>query len=346
MARRVFVLAAVLVLALSVVASADWDEGEPYKWVQYPDLEPTGMDVNATFPYVLADDFLCTQTGPITDIHIWGSWLNDHVPFYEDPTAVFFTLSIHADIPAEASPTGYSMPGEVLWIRDFVPGEFMAEIWQDGILEGWMDPPDGYFFPGDTICWLYSFMVPPEEAFHQVGMPDSTVVYWLDVQAAPLDVDALFGWKTTLDNWNDDAVWGMGMEPYMGPWGELRYPPMHPLDGHSIDLAFALRMDYGTNVPDEIPERYDLRQNVPNPFNPKTTIRYEVPAGGGHVAIEIYDVAGRLVRTLVDGFEAEGEQSVVWDGTDTDGKQMATGVYFYRMNAEGVESSKKMLLLK
>ncbi len=322
------------------------ETGDEWKWIQTPDLGETGIDVNCTEPFILADDFLCEEPGRLTFIQVWGSWLNDYIPFGEDPYAVKFTLSIHEDIPAWESETGYSMPGEVLWIRDFVPGEFMAEIWQDGILEGWMEPPDGYFFPGDTICWLYSFVIPRDEAFHQVGMPDSAIVYWLDVQAEPMDLDAFFGWKTTLDNWNDDAVWGQGMEPYMGPWDELVYPPMHPLAGHSIDLAFALTMDYGTGVPDEIPTSYDLRQNAPNPFNPKTTIRYEVPAGGGHVTIEIYDVAGRLVTTLVDGFEPEGEQSVVWDGKDTDGKQMATGVYFYRMNAEDIESSKKMLLLK
>jgi len=322
-------------------------ESEDWKWLQLPDLEETGIDVNCTEPFILADDFFCEEPGRITEIYVWGSWINDYLPFGNDPGAVVFTLSIHEDIPAWESPTGFSMPGEVLWIRDFGPDEFMVDIWQDGILEGWMDPPEEYFFPGDTICWLYSFTILPDEAFHQVGMPDEGIVYWLDVQAHPFDIDARFGWKTTLDHWNDDAVWGVGMEPYMGPWDELRYPPMHALAGHSIDLAFGLEMHYGTDVPEDvIPEKYNLHQNVPNPFNPKTTIRYEVPAGGGHVAIEIYDVAGRLIATLVDGFEAEGEQSIVWDGLDADGKQMATGVYFYRMNAEGVESSRKMLLLK
>jgi flagellar hook assembly protein FlgD len=64
------------------------------------------------------------------------------------------------------------------------------------------------------------------------------------------------------------------------------------------------------------------------------------------VTIEVYDVSGRLVATLVDGFEPEGERTVTWDGLNSNGEQMATGVYFYRMNADGIESSKKMLLLK
>ncbi|MCK4409643.1 MAG: hypothetical protein KAW67_06130, partial [Candidatus Eisenbacteria sp.] len=69
------VLAATIVIALAVTASAHWDETEPAKWVQMPDLDFTGTDVNCTEPwYLLADDFLCTETGPILDVHIWGSW--------------------------------------------------------------------------------------------------------------------------------------------------------------------------------------------------------------------------------------------------------------------------------
>ena len=71
-----------------------------------------------------------------------------------------------------------------------------------------------------------------------------------------------------------------------------------------------------------------------------------MPAGGGHVTIEICDVNGRLVRTLVDGYRPEGERSAVWDGTDEAGNPMATGVYFYRMRAGEVEEGRKMLLLK
>jgi flagellar hook assembly protein FlgD len=64
------------------------------------------------------------------------------------------------------------------------------------------------------------------------------------------------------------------------------------------------------------------------------------------VTIEIYDVNGRHVRTLVDREQASGEQSVVWDGRDDGGRLMATGVYLYRMTAPGIETASKMLLLK
>jgi len=73
-------LISLCVLFVSGTALADWDPADPAKWVQLPDLSPTGIDVYATNPKVLADDFLCTQTGLITDIHIWGSWLGDYLP--------------------------------------------------------------------------------------------------------------------------------------------------------------------------------------------------------------------------------------------------------------------------
>lgn len=321
-------------------------EGEEWKWFQAPDLDDTGIDINGTEPLILADDYLCTAPGRLTEIHVWGSWKDDYLPLGV-PFAVDFTVSIHEDIPADTLTGEHSRPGDVLWFRDFVAGEFTVDLWQDQLSEGWMTPPDDYYFPGDSICWLYTFFVPPAEAFHQVGMPDSGVVYWLDVQARPHDQEAVWGWKTSLDHWNDDSVWGTGAEPYFGPWSELRYPPQHALADQSIDLAFGLRMNYGTGVPDEIQtEGYGLRQNAPNPFNPRTTIQYDVPVSGGHVTIGIYDVAGRLVRVLVDDVQSEGPKSVEWDGCDEAGKRMASGVYFYRMAAPGVESSRKMLLLK
>jgi len=320
---------------------------EEWKWEQLPDLSTAGIDVNCSDPFILADDFLCEAPGRLTHIEVWGSWRDDILPFGSDPGAIDFFLSIHEDIPASESPTGYSMPGELLWLRPFVPGEFNYDLYTGNIIEGWMDPPDMYIMPGDWTCWRYTFDIPPMEAFHQVGMPDSAVVYWLDVQAIPHDQGAQFGWKTSVDHWNDDAVWGMGPEPYPGPWDELVYPPQHEWAGQSIDLAFRLRMDYGTGVPDgAVPPRHSLWQNTPNPFNPMTEIAYAVPAGGAHVTIEIFDVSGRLVTTLVDGFEEEGARTVTWDGTDSNGDAMATGVYFYRMTAGEEMSTRKMMLLK
>ncbi len=239
MVRRLIPVLLVTLLALPMGASADWDETMPAKWIQLPDETSYGIDVNASNYFILADDFECTETGPIRQIHIWGSWLNDLLPSGR-ADSVRFILSFHADIPDTSSPTGYSMPGEVLWYREFWPGEFTAQLWLDGIPEGWLHPPDMYTFPADYAIWQYNFYLTDGEEFWQAGDPDDPIVYWLDVKAFPFGSGAYFGWKTSWQHWNDDAVWGQGDEPYFGPWFELRYPPDHELYPQSIDLAFVL----------------------------------------------------------------------------------------------------------
>jgi hypothetical protein len=101
----------------------------------------------------------------------------------------------------------------------------------------------------------------------------------------------------------------------------------------------------GTENPD-LPAAFTLRQNVPNPFNPFTTISYDVPDGGGKVTLRIYDVTGRLVRTLVDGYEPAGSRAVTWNGRNDLGRSLASGIYFYRMTAREFSNTKKMILLR
>jgi len=213
------------------------------KWLQRPDLSSNGLDVKASDPYlILADDFECNKSTLITDITIWGSWRNDYLP-PNGADDVWFTLSIHSDIPASQSPNGYSMPNEVLWLKHFTIGEANVSIEREGINEGWWDPYYQEYLPiGDHICWKYVFHIPESEAFCQKGEPNKPIVYWLDVQAHPsgLVSEAQFGWKSSINHWNDDAVWAPGSEPYTGTWNELRYPIGHPLYYQSIDLAFAI----------------------------------------------------------------------------------------------------------
>ncbi len=88
-----------------------------------------------------------------------------------------------------------------------------------------------------------------------------------------------------------------------------------------------------------------LHQNVPNPFNPSTTISYELKASG-QVDLQVFDVAGRLVRTLFRGSEEAGRHEKVWLGRDRAGRTVAAGVYFYRLNAGGDVETRRMLLAK
>lgn len=88
-----------------------------------------------------------------------------------------------------------------------------------------------------------------------------------------------------------------------------------------------------------------LAQNVPNPFNPSTTIRFAL-AARTPARLAVYDTKGSLVRTLVNETRGEGEHVVQWDGRDARGRQVSSGVYFYRLTAGSVVESKKMVLLK
>jgi photosystem II stability/assembly factor-like uncharacterized protein len=88
------------------------------------------------------------------------------------------------------------------------------------------------------------------------------------------------------------------------------------------------------------PLAFVLSQNYPNPFNPSTTIRYYVPSRGP-VSLKIYDLLGREVALLVDQEQAQGEYSTTWDAHG-----LATGVYFYRLNARSYSAAKKLLLLR
>jgi len=96
---------------------------------------------------------------------------------------------------------------------------------------------------------------------------------------------------------------------------------------------------------EETPRAYNLAQNFPNPFNPQTTIKFDMKAKG-HVTLKIYNVAGQLVRTLFNGVKDAGSYKVTWDGMNNDGSKVASGVYFYKMDTAGYNKTLKMVLLR
>ncbi|RMH68790.1 MAG: T9SS C-terminal target domain-containing protein [Gemmatimonadetes bacterium] len=108
--------------------------------------------------------------------------------------------------------------------------------------------------------------------------------------------------------------------------------------------------DYFTSV-DPDPAQYDTPgallslSNFPNPFNPRTTIRYHLPQTG-QVTLRIYDLSGRLIRTVVDQPQAPGEYSVLWDGTDDQQQVVESGVYFYRLQTDHESITASMVLLR
>jgi hypothetical protein len=94
------------------------------------------------------------------------------------------------------------------------------------------------------------------------------------------------------------------------------------------------------------PETFALYQNFPNPFNPSTSIPFDVPFAGAVVTLRIYDVNGRLVRTLVNGEQSAGQKLVAWDGRNETGDPVATGIYLYHLTGPGFAQTRKMIMLK
>lgn len=94
-----------------------------------------------------------------------------------------------------------------------------------------------------------------------------------------------------------------------------------------------------------LPTEFTLSQNVPNPFNPSTLVSFALPTAA-RVNLSIYNVLGQHVKTLVDTDMRAGYQTVTWDGTDNTGHTVASGVYFYKLNAGDFTATKKMLMLK
>jgi hypothetical protein len=94
------------------------------------------------------------------------------------------------------------------------------------------------------------------------------------------------------------------------------------------------------------PAAFDLHPAFPNPFNPVTIIPYQVPPPGAHVKISIYDVSGRKVIDLIDRYKSAGYYDIVWNGSDSRGNSVASGVYFVQMRASGFKKTIKLVVIK
>jgi len=238
---------AVVVLAVFLAGPvlADWDPSMDHKmhFPQLPDLD-NGVNVLAREPKILADDWQCSESGWVTDIHIWGSWDNDKWPTW----GLYADLYIFKDIPALLDPADnttvleHSRPGELVWRQSF-PGvlSLNSKFWGDPEPEGFYDPNTNEIIGEDKFITQYNFYVPLDNAFRQ----EQGQVYWLGVQKRDFDFDNdLFGWKSSADNFLDDAVY-LDLAPQGIPiplhetllgWEEM----YNPHTGESMNLSFVI----------------------------------------------------------------------------------------------------------
>jgi len=100
-----------------------------------------------------------------------------------------------------------------------------------------------------------------------------------------------------------------------------------------------------TESPGFFPSSFYLHQNYPNPFNPVTTVKYDLPEQS-QVDITVYDILGRHIKTLVNGYQEPGIKTLMWDATDNEGRPVISGVYLYRIRAGDFEQTRRMMLVK
>jgi len=159
--------------ALLGVARAHWNEGDPYKmhFPQFPD--PEGWDVNATNTGV-ADDWMCSESGWVKDIHFWGSWKGDIVYPINS-----FIINIYADVPKNPQdPSSYSMPGQLM--KHIVVTNFTYRL-AGTSLQGWLDPVIGQilFFNHFNYYQYNIVLTKTADWFYQV----EGTIYWLEIIA-------------------------------------------------------------------------------------------------------------------------------------------------------------------
>ena len=191
---------------------------EDTKYLQPPYDSSMGTDIRVDnkdgIDRLLADDFQCIQTGPITKIYLWGSWLNDYGTGAAPGDVEKFHLSIYSDDPVgdggdpnEDPANQDSKPLELLWSGNFDQFETTeySFVQEEYFWDAYRNDPLGW----DNRIWQYVIAIPESTAFEQQGSHTEPKVYWLGVSAEISGQEQpQFGWKTTdLENgWNDKAV--------------------------------------------------------------------------------------------------------------------------------------------
>jgi hypothetical protein len=170
-----------------------------------------------------------------------------------------------------------------------------------------------------------------------VGIPSSTVCLSLNQRIMFLgttDQNGLLSCQVNLDDLGEMSV-------------VVTKPNYIPYEG---TITISIATDVGDDENQENIESFDLSQNYPNPFNPVTTIRFKVEGERSRapipITLKVYNILGRLVRILVDEEKIPGNYEAVWDGKDSQGKEVSSGIYFYRLDTENYRRTKRMTLVK
>jgi hypothetical protein len=160
--------------------------------------------------------------------------------------------------------------------------------------------------------------------------------------------------------WTDQSGFGRGVAYSDDATGSQRVMSPVMLGGTTNGVSPSTRIEYMEKIlqyfgliPSSVftdpaigVTNVSLSQNSPNPFNPLTRISFAVPEDAGLTRLDVFDISGRLVKTLVYGDGISGRLDATWDGTDSYGQRVSSGTYFYRLSVDDATVTRKMVLLK
>jgi len=130
---------------------------------------------------------------------------------------------------------------------------------------------------------------------------------------------------------------------FLSPWAKTA-PDTPKILTPSSSISVTVVVVTGKSGP-LLPDAFSLSQNYPNPFNPETVIKYILPEDC-YVELTIYNIVGQKVKTLVNQYQNAGYKMMHWNGKDDKGNEIASGVYFYKIETPKYSESKKMVLLR
>jgi hypothetical protein len=238
---------------------------------------------------------------------------------YPDNANLTYMLTVPIRV---AQQNAYVSFDEVVIVEPGEPGSVFgdSDFWDYVIVEGsldgvsWIPIEDGYDCRRDP-AW--------ETAWNN-GTPGSSSL----LRAHTMDLQNVFAWQDTIL-----LRFRLYADASANGWG------------WAID-NLVIQVGSPTDVPGGPPGRVvALEQNAPNPFNPATTIRYTLPRDG-QTSLRVYDVRGRLVRSLLEGAQAAGAYEILWDGRDNGGAAVSSGMYVYRLRAAGETHQRSMMLVR
>jgi hypothetical protein len=196
---------------------------------------PVGWDVEI-FRVPIADDWQCSETGPVSDIHFWTSWAQDNIG-----QIGWLNIEIFNDIPDPdpANPQTFSMPGASLWSHKFLASEFTVRPYGTGN-QGFYDPPPSPSWSlNDHQQYQQINIVDIVNPFYQ----EEGKIYWLSISADWEGIQASVGWKTSLNYFNDAAVYWNDVDKV---WLPLYDPSL--AGSVPLDLAFVITPEPATLI--------------------------------------------------------------------------------------------------